>query len=110
MTGFGKLMATWGEGHALLQQLYPVQTLIDTYDEEVSPIMFVDVGGGYGQKAIALKNDFPHLPGKVIVQDLPVTIQQAPAADGIEFSAHNFFAEQSIKSMCSHIPLAPLAS
>jgi demethylsterigmatocystin 6-O-methyltransferase len=89
MSGFGTLVATWGEGQALLQQLYPVRSLIDTYDEAVSPVMFVDVRGRYGQKAIALRRDFPHLPGRVIVQDLPMTIQRAPAIDGIELAAHD---------------------
>jgi demethylsterigmatocystin 6-O-methyltransferase len=72
--------------------------------------MFLDVGGGYGQKAIALKNDFPDLPGKFIVQDLPTTIERAPKVEGIEFAAHDFFTEQPIKGGSSHMVLATLAS
>jgi demethylsterigmatocystin 6-O-methyltransferase len=108
--GFGRLMGTWGEGHALLQHLYPVQSLADTYNAAVSPVMFVDVGGGYGQKAIALKNDFPDLPGKIIVQDLPMTIDRAPKVDGIDFAVHDFFTEQPIKGGSSYTVLATLAS
>jgi hypothetical protein len=96
--GFGMLMSTWGEGHALLQHLYPIaERLVDGYDSNTSPVMFVDVGGGYGQKAIALRHDFPQLPGRVVVQDLPMTIERAPKADGIEFMTHDFFTEQPIK-------------
>jgi hypothetical protein len=94
------LMSTWGEGHALLQHLYPIaDRLVDGYDSNTSPVMFVDVGGGYGQKAIALRNDFPQLPGRVVVQDLPMTIERAPKTDGIDFMTHDFFTEQPIKGM-----------
>jgi demethylsterigmatocystin 6-O-methyltransferase len=96
--GFGMLMSTWGEGHALLQHLYPVEPkLVAPFDEKISPVTFVDVGGGYGQKAIALKDEFPQLPGRIIVQDLPMSIDRAPKVDGIEFQAHNFFTPQPIK-------------
>lgn len=92
------LMSTWGEGHALLQHLYPVEEKLEKrYDENISSVMFVDVGGGYGQKAIALKEAFADLPGRIIVQDLPMTIQRAPKVDGIEFMSHDFFTEQPIK-------------
>lgn len=102
--GFGMLMGTWGEGHDLLQHLYPIQSLINTYDGSTSPVMFLDVGGGYGQKAIALKKDFPNLPGKVIVQDLPTTIEHAPKVEGIEFAAHDFFTAQPIKGRSFQTP------
>ena len=59
--------------------------------------MWVDVGGGYGQKTIALKRACPSLPGRFIVQDLPGTIQNAPKNEGIENMAHDFFTEQPVK-------------
>jgi hypothetical protein len=96
--GFGMLMSTWGEGHALLQHLYPVKAeLVDQFDPERSNVIFVDVGGGYGQKALALKEAFPNLPGRVIVQDLPGPIERAPKVQGIEFMVHDFYTEQPIK-------------
>jgi hypothetical protein len=101
--GFGMLMSSWGEGHAMLQHLYPVtEKLVDSFDENCSPVTFVDVGGGYGQRAIALKDDFPQFPGKVIVQDLAMSIEHAPKVDGIEFQVHNFFTEQPIKGDRNH--------
>lgn len=35
----------------------------------------VDIGGGQGQDISAFRNAFPHLPGKFILQDLPVIIE-----------------------------------
>ncbi|KAL1879029.1 hypothetical protein Plec18167_004325 [Paecilomyces lecythidis] len=94
--GFGILMNTWGEGNSLIQDLYPVKAnLAPNFDPETA--MFVDVGGGYGQKAIALKRAIPELPGRFIVQDLPQTIDHAPKVEGIEYQAHDFFTEQPIK-------------
>ncbi|KAF5015040.1 hypothetical protein F66182_13772, partial [Fusarium sp. NRRL 66182] len=61
--GFGTLMNTWGEGNSLIQDLYPIrESLVAGFDSE--SVMFVDVGGGYGQKAIALKRAIPDLPGQ----------------------------------------------
>lgn len=94
--GFGILMNTWGEGNSLIQDLYPVkENLAPNFDPETA--MFVDVGGGYGQKAIALKRAIPELPGRFIVQDLPQTIDHAPKVEDIEYQAHDFFTEQPIK-------------
>lgn len=93
--GFGTLMNTWGEGNSLIQDLYPVKDLAQGFDPET--VMFVDVGGGYGQKATALKRAVPDLPGRFIVQDLPQTIENAPKTEGIEYQAHDFFTEQPIK-------------
>lgn len=96
--GFGTLMSTWGEGNSLIQDLYPVNERLATgFDGSGDQIMWVDVGGGYGQKTIALKRACPNLPGRFIVQDLPRTVENAPKHDGIENIAHDFFTEQPIK-------------
>lgn len=111
--GFGVLMSTWGEGHALLQHLYPVkEKLVGGYDAGISSVLFVDVGGGYGQKSIVLKQAIPDLSGKIIVQDQPMFIDEAPTVDGIEFMAHDFFTEQPVKGetnfmLCDDIELIP---
>lgn len=100
--GFGTLMSTWGEGHSLIQDLYPVnERLPKGFDDSHDSVMFVDVGGGYGQKAIALKRACPELPGRFIVQDLPGTVANAPNAEGIEMMGHDFFTEQPVKGTSS---------
>ncbi|KAF2462880.1 S-adenosyl-L-methionine-dependent methyltransferase [Lindgomyces ingoldianus] len=97
--GFGMLMSTWGESHALLQHLYPVkERLVAGFNADINPVLFLDVGGGYGQKSIALRQAFPDLPGKVVVQDMPVFIDTAPVVEGIDFTVHDFFTEQPVKT------------
>lgn len=89
-------MSTWGEGNSLIQDLYPIAgDLAKGYDSETA--FWVDVGGGYGQKTVALKKAFPDLPGRFVVQDLPGTVVNAPPHDGIEYIGHDFFTEQTIK-------------
>lgn len=63
--------------------------------------VFVDVGGGFGHQAMAVKRKFPELSGKLILQDLPQTLQLVPAIDGIEVMVHNFFEPQVVKGMIS---------
>ena len=95
--GFGILMSTWGERNSLFQDIYDVNRLSDGFDPSGQQVMFVDVGGGYGQKAISLKKSCPQLQGRFIVQDLPESIDSAPTVEGIEMMAHDFFTEQPIK-------------
>lgn len=98
--GFGTLMSTWGEGNSLIQDIYPINERLPLDFEKSSQqeqVMWVDVGGGYGQKTIALKHACPKLPGRFIVQDRPDTIENAPKTEGIENMGHDFFTKQPIK-------------
>ena len=94
--GFGALMSTWGEGNSLIQDLYPVREKLESEFEKES-VMWVDVGGGYGQKTVAFKSAMPDLPGRFIVQDLPGTVENAPKSEGIEYQGHDFFTEQPVQ-------------
>ena len=101
--GFGTLMSTWGEGNSLLQDIYDIQGLVDGFDLANQNVMFVDVGGGYGQKAISLKRSCPQLQGRFIVQDLLGTVENVPSGEGVEMMAYDFFTEQPIKGLL-HVP------
>ena len=93
------LMNTWGQHGSLLHEVYPVRDrLITGFDEKISPVMLVDVGGGWGQKAIAVKKAIPDLPGRLISQDLPHIIAPAPKSELCEITGHDFFSAQPIKS------------
>lgn len=59
--------------------------------------VFVDVGGGIGSQCAILKAKLPNLPGRVILQDLPVALQHALDTEGVEIMAHNFWTEQPVK-------------
>ncbi|KAI7543217.1 hypothetical protein KC331_g7521 [Hortaea werneckii] len=61
-------------------------------------VLLVDVGGGKGHDVASFRENFPDLPGRLILQDLPQTfasLQERP--DGIEIMEHDFFKEQPVK-------------
>ena len=61
--------------------------------------LLVDVGGRLGHDLIAFKQKFPHLHGKLIVQDLPVVIDDVKdLSPGIEAMRHDFFKTQPVKN------------
>ncbi len=63
------------------------------------PHAFVDVGGGFGHQSVALLDAFPQkLRGRLLVQDLPQTLDHLPPLEGIPFGVHDFFKPQPVKS------------
>lgn len=61
--------------------------------------VFVDVGGGIGSQCAILKGKLPDLPGRVILQDLPLVLEHALSTEGVEITAHNFWCEQPVRGM-----------
>ncbi len=74
---------------------YPVEKLGSLATSRDKAIL-VDIGGGFGQQAVAFRNKFPDLPGRVVVQDIPSTLAGARPVPGIEFMEYDFFSAQPI--------------
>lgn len=106
-------LPTQPERFGPLQQVMMVQGAAGTpwfsvfpFEKELGdfsgPHAFVDVGGGFGHQCVALKQAYPQLKDRIVLQDLPQTLEHLPPPfaaqlDGIEKSAHNFFEPQPIK-------------
>lgn len=63
--------------------------------------VFVDVGGSMGHQCIAVRQRYPDLAGRIVLQDLPETIERVkadplPGFDGIEAQPYNFFTPQPL--------------
>lgn len=58
---------------------------------------FIDVGGGHGHQCIQLREKYPHLRGRLVLQDLPEAVDHLPPLDGIQVMAHDIFQPQTIK-------------
>ena len=72
-------------------------------DDEV---LVVDIGGSQGYDLMSFRKQNPHLPGRLIVQDLPETLARINSPlPGIEMMAHDFFTPQPIRGKISHFPL-----
>ncbi|PQE18007.1 O-methyltransferase protein [Rutstroemia sp. NJR-2017a BVV2] len=76
-------------------------TWMDVYPLDVSasskPDFFVDIGGGLGHMCVALKERFPNISGRVILQDLPGTIDNLSPGQPFAPIAHDYFDEQPVK-------------
>ncbi|KAK3297914.1 O-methyltransferase-domain-containing protein [Chaetomium fimeti] len=69
----------------------------DDGDGDGERTVFVDVGGNVGHQTRRLVAAHPALAGRVVVQDLPETVAAAPAVEGVEFVAHDFFKPQPVR-------------
>ncbi|KAF2621741.1 S-adenosyl-L-methionine-dependent methyltransferase [Macroventuria anomochaeta] len=76
---------------------YPIETTIGEFEAAADSALLVDVGGGFGQQAVAFKTQIPSISGRIVVQDVASTLAYAPAINGIEFQEHDFFTPQPIK-------------
>ncbi|SPQ24141.1 92f86a0f-5903-4fca-ab4e-4565446c5867 [Thermothielavioides terrestris] len=84
----------------LWHRRYPACTALSHDNLKSGPdaVLMVDVGGANGSQLINFKKQFPHLPGRYVLQDLPESLaamRQPP--DGIEVMAYDFFTPQPIK-------------
>ncbi|KAB5566225.1 O-methyltransferase [Coniochaeta sp. 2T2.1] len=60
-------------------------------------LVFVDVGGGFGQQCARLTAKYPELEGHVVLQDRPEVVAVAPPIPGVKALGHDFFAPQTLK-------------
>ncbi|XPS77150.1 hypothetical protein M3J07_009187 [Ascochyta lentis] len=90
-----KEAAKWVDGKV------PTNDLILS-NEEIADgrVMLVDVGGGSGHQCEALRKAFPHLKGRILVQDLPFMVDRIDMehARTVQFEVvpHDFFQPQPV--------------
>lgn len=60
-------------------------------------VLFVDVGGSMGVQCSNLRTKYPHVPGRVILQDMQEAIDIWKPIEGVEAMAQDYYAEQAIK-------------
>jgi demethylsterigmatocystin 6-O-methyltransferase len=94
---FQRVMTVQRAGTPTWLSSFPFKEELGNFNDNTT---LVDVGGGFGHQCIALKQAFPVVSGKLILQDLPQTLADVPAIEGVETQAHNFFEPQVVKGMC----------
>ncbi len=77
--------------------VYPLKNKVRAFNLTADTPLFVDLGGGLGHQCIALRERFPELSGRVILQEIPATLPHAIAHDKVEHMAQDFFEPQAIK-------------
>ncbi|KAL9120610.1 MAG: hypothetical protein Q9187_002836 [Circinaria calcarea] len=90
-------MSGFNEGRANWMDFFLVEEKLGKgvcRDEDA--ILFVDVGGGFGHQAVALRKRFPNLPGRFVLQDLPSAVAGLQL-EGVEATVHDFLRPQPLK-------------
>lgn len=109
--GFSTFLSVGSQDSAKMYEVYPVHELL--IGNAAGGVFWVDVGGGFGQRTVELKDKFSDLPGRCIVQDLKSVIDIAKMkgldkAAGVDFMAHDFFEQQPVKGKHPHRPRVSL--
>ncbi|KAF5007641.1 hypothetical protein FDECE_6027 [Fusarium decemcellulare] len=78
---------------------FPVQeNLFSGFEQSDDAALLVDIGGSFGHDIGEFNRKFPDAPGRLILQDLPVVIDQITKLDKkIERTKYDFFTEQPVK-------------
>lgn len=82
---------------AILSLLHNDDRELGSHAEADSGVLIVDVGGGRGKFVSTIRNSWPALRGRIVVQDLPKEIEGREPAEGIEAMAYDFFTPQPIR-------------
>jgi hypothetical protein len=62
-------------------------------------VIFVDVGSALGHQSIALRERYPDLPGRIVIQDSAQVINMVKPSHDIEPQVYDFFTPQPVKGM-----------
>ena len=105
---FDTFMTASRKNRPIFADWFPVQEqILDGYRcaaNNEDGVLLVDIGGGRGQDVETFKNRFPGARGRMILQDLPRTVEHARLSPGIEVMAHDFMKPQPIKGRISFLP------
>lgn len=92
------------------ERFFPVQKrLLQDFDErDNDAVLLVDIGGGIGHYTEQFRSAFSEAPGRLVLQDLSVVLEQAQGLHSrIEKMEYDFFTEQPIKGKlqrCMNVP------
>ena len=98
-------------------ELYPVESRLLAESSQGSDAVFlVDVAGGKGHVISSLSSRCPGLPGRLIIQDLPLTFEDHTPLKNIEAMPYDMFTKQPIEGWshfawnlsCADVESAPV--
>lgn len=81
-------------------EIYPAAEKLQDLHPGPNDTLMVDVGGGPGQELARFKERYPEIPGRLVLQDLPLTLERIKKIPGgIETMEYDFFTPQPVKGM-----------
>ena len=94
---FQQVMTVQRAGALDWLSVFPVEKEISGWSANPDKALLVDVGGGFGHQCLAFKAKYPKLPGRLILQDIPQTLEHVQPMESVEKMVQNFFEPQAIK-------------
>lgn len=78
---------------------YPVEErLLKDAKADDNAVLIIDIAGGRGHYLATFKQRFPHIKGRLILQEVPKVIDDTRSLDSsIERMKHNMFEPQPVK-------------
>ncbi|KAL1977238.1 hypothetical protein VTN31DRAFT_97 [Thermomyces dupontii] len=77
--------------------MYPFGEELANASDLENRALIVDIGGGRGHSLVQIRERWPELKGRMILQDRPVVLDSIGELPGIEKMPHDFFTEQPVK-------------
>jgi hypothetical protein len=103
-----ELFLTWmahnRDGLPSWLETYPFKQEVGSTTDET--VLFVDIGSALGHQSIELRERFPELPGRVVIQDREHVISTVKPPHGIEPMVYDFNTPQPIEG--PHAPIRML--
>ena len=101
---FNTIMEGQRAGRSSWFEFYPVKNLLCNRLKAKNAVLIVDVGGGRGHDLEALRGAFPAQHGRMVVQDVPETIDEIThLTPGVESMKFDIFTPQPIKDLWTFI-------
>ncbi|KAK4501482.1 hypothetical protein PRZ48_007291 [Zasmidium cellare] len=95
---FNRGMTISHEARGIPAECFPFDTKTADLKLTAQDVFIVDIGGGMGHQTHLIKQKFPSIPGRAIVQDLPHVVEHASSNPfpGIEYQAHDMFTPEPV--------------
>ncbi|KAJ5550319.1 hypothetical protein N7535_001740 [Penicillium sp. DV-2018c] len=94
---FNSYMASRREGKPMWFDIYPVERLFGHAVPYEDTVFIVDVGGNQGHDLGKFRKAYVHLPGKLVLQDLPDVVNGVDGKEaGIEVMGYSFLDPQPV--------------
>ena len=78
--------------------IYPAATKLANARKDADATLLVDIAGGPGQEVGRFKQRNPDIPGRCVLQELPLTLRRIDKMpEGVEAMEYDFFTPQPLK-------------
>ncbi|KAJ6122245.1 hypothetical protein N7512_004710 [Penicillium capsulatum] len=95
---FNSYMASRRQGRPMWFDVYPVERLLGHATPCEDSVFLVDVGGNKGHDLSRFRQRYSHLPGRMVLQDLPKVVEGVSGRDGgIDVMGYSFLDPQPVQ-------------